>query len=162
MALLRDSGIDTTLVLCGSDRGARGPVEASIAQYGLVNRVHILGFVPSSELGALYRRASALVMASYFGPTNLPPLEAWAAGTPVIYPEAFKAQVADAAILFDYDSPKSLAEAIVKARSPEEHTRLIAAGKERLRYFSDQTDEGHQLLAGHLERLRYRRRPGSY
>ena len=54
-------------------------------------------------------------MPSYFGPTNLPPLEAWAVGTPVIYPEAFKAQAGDAAILFDYDDPRSLADAIVSS-----------------------------------------------
>jgi glycosyltransferase involved in cell wall biosynthesis len=162
LALLRERGLKKTLVLCGSDRGMRGPLEASIARYGLSDQVRILGFVPSSDLGALYRQAAALVMASYFGPTNLPPLEAWAVGTPIIYPEAFKAQAGDAAVLFDYDSPGSLAEAIVKVGSPEERARLVVAGRKRLQYFAEQTDEGHQELARHLIRLRYRRYPGNY
>ena len=89
-------------------------------------------------------------MASYFGPTNLPPLEAWAVGTPVIYPEAFKAQAGDAAILFDYDSPSSLADAIVKACSAQERVRLAAAGKQRLVDFAQQTEEGHHQFARHL------------
>jgi glycosyltransferase involved in cell wall biosynthesis len=162
MRLLRDQGERHRLVLCGSDRGARAAFEALVAQHGLGDSVHILGFVPSAELAALYRGATALVMATYFGPTNLPPLEAWAVGTPVIYPEAFQAQAGDAAILFDYDDPASLAKAILQVGSAEERTRLAIAGKHRLSYFAERIDEGHQQLARHLMRLRYRRYPQVY
>jgi glycosyltransferase involved in cell wall biosynthesis len=160
--LLRDQGERHRLVLCGSDRGARAAFEALVAQHGLGDSVHILGFVPSEELGALYRGANALVMATYFGPTNLPPLEAWAVGTPVIYPEAFQAQAGDAAILFDYDDPASLAKAIVKVGSAEERSRLAIAGKQRLADDAERIDEGHRQLARHLMRLRYRRYPQIY
>lgn len=162
MRLLRDQGERHRLVLCGSDRGARAAFEALVAQHGLGDCVRILGFVPSAELGALYRGASALVMATYFGPTNLPPLEAWAVGTPVIYPEAFQAQAGDAAILFDYDDPASLAKAITKVGSAEERTRLAIAGQQRLAYFAERIDEGHRQLGRHLMRLRYRRYPQTY
>lgn len=162
MCLLRDQGERHRLVLCGSDHGARAAFEMLVTQHGLGDSVRILGFVPSAELGALYRGAKALVMATYFGPTNLPPLEAWAVGTPVIYPEAFKAQVGDAAVLFDYDDPASLATAIAKADSAEERTRLAIAGKQRLAQFRERIDEGHRQLAKHLMRLRYRRYPQIY
>jgi glycosyltransferase involved in cell wall biosynthesis len=162
MRLLRDQGERHTLVLCGSDPGARNGFEALVAQYELGDSVRMLGFVPSAELRALYRSAKALVMATYFGPTNLPPLEAWAVGTVVIYPEAFKAQAGDAAVLFDYDDPASLARAIVKVGSTEERTLLAAAGKERLAYFAERIDEGHREFARHLMRLRYRRYPQIY
>jgi glycosyltransferase involved in cell wall biosynthesis len=157
LALLRDRGLKKRLVLCGSDRGARGRVEALIAQYQLADQVSILGFVDSAELGALYRGALALVMPSYFGPTNLPPLEAWAVGTPVIYPEVFKAQAGDAAILFDYDNPRSLADAIVSVESAETRARLSLAGTDRLKYFAGQIDEGRRQFAYRLQRLKYRR-----
>ncbi|MGY3343470.1 MULTISPECIES: glycosyltransferase [unclassified Bradyrhizobium] len=162
MRLLRDQGERHTLVLCGSDPGARTAFEALVAQYELSDSVRMLGFVPSAELGAFYRGAHALVMATYFGPTNLPPLEAWAVGTAVIYPEAFKAQAGEAAVLFDYDDPASLAKAIAKVGSTDERARLAAAGKERLAYFAERIDEGHRQLARHLMRLRYRRYPQIY
>jgi glycosyltransferase involved in cell wall biosynthesis len=162
MRLLRDRGHKHRLVLCGSDRGSRSEFEALVAGHGLADCVHILGFVPSIELGTLYRNAAALVMASYFGPTNLPPLEAWAAGTPVIYPEAFKAQAGDAAVLFDYDDPASLADAIVKIGSPEERARLVGAGARRLDHFAQEIDEGHRQFAKRIMRLRYRRYPQIY
>jgi glycosyltransferase involved in cell wall biosynthesis len=145
------------LVLCGSDRGTRSGVEQLIARHGLTDQVDILGFVPSSELAALYRNAAALVMASYFGPTNLPPLEAWAVGTPVIYPEAFAAQAGDAAMLFDYDDPVSLADAIEKVDRADERARLVKAGQNRLQYFAARAAEGRQQFARLMQRLRYRR-----
>ena len=156
LALLRERGITERLVLCGSDRGGRDKINAAIRTYGLSDQISIIGFVESAELGALYRGAAALVMPSYFGPTNLPPMEAWAVGTPVIYPEAFKAQAGDAAILFDYDDPRSLADAIVSLRTDGTRERLRTAGHVRLAQFAAETEAGHQKFARHLERLKHR------
>ena len=49
----------------------------------------------------LYTEALALVMPTYFGPTNLPPLEAFQTGTPVLYSDlpGMREQVGDAAIM---------------------------------------------------------------
>ncbi|MET4387999.1 glycosyltransferase involved in cell wall biosynthesis [Bradyrhizobium sp. F1.4.3] len=156
LARLRDQGRIERLVLCGSDRGGRDKIEAAIAAYGLADQVSILGFVESSELGALYRSAAALVMPSYFGPTNLPPLEAWAVGTPVIYPEAFKAQAGDAAILFDYDDPDSLANAIISLRAAGTSQRLREAGERRLQQLASETELGRQHFAQQMDRLKHR------
>ncbi|WFU43653.1 glycosyltransferase family 1 protein [Bradyrhizobium sp. CB82] len=156
LAQLRQQGIKQRLVLCGSDRGGREKIDEAITSYGLSDQVSIVGFVESSELGALYRGASALVMPSYFGPTNLPPLEAWAVGTPVIYPEAFKAQAGDAAILFDYDDPRSLADAIISLGADGTRERLRAAGELRLKHFAAETEIGRRQFARQLERLKHR------
>ncbi|MBK3665681.1 glycosyltransferase family 4 protein [Bradyrhizobium diazoefficiens] len=156
LADLRERSVAERLVLCGSDRGGRDKIDAAIRTYGLSDQISIIGFVESAELGALYRGAAALVMPSYFGPTNLPPLEAWAVGTPVIYPEAFKAQAGDAAILFDYDDPHSLADAIISLRADGTRERLGEAGHRRLAQFAEETKAGHQQFARHLERLRHR------
>nr|WP_306235786.1 glycosyltransferase [Bradyrhizobium sp. Bra64] len=156
LALLRERGITERLVLCGSDRGGRDKIDAAIRTYELSEQISIIGFVESAELGALYRGAAALVMPSYFGPTNLPPMEAWAVGTPVIYPEAFKVQAGDAALLFDYDDPRSLADAIVSLRTDGTRERLRAAGQQRLAQFVEETKAGHAQFARHLDRLKHR------
>ncbi|QOG22126.1 glycosyltransferase family 4 protein [Bradyrhizobium sp. SEMIA] len=156
LAVLREQGITERLVLCGSNRSGRDKLDRAIHSYGLADQISIIGFVESTELAALYRGAAALVMPSYFGPTNLPPLEAWAVGTPVIYPEAFKAQAGDAAILFDYDDPRSLADAIVSLRSDGTRERLRAAGELRLTQFTKETEVGRRQFARHLERLKHR------
>lgn len=156
LALLKAEGRVHRLVLCGSDRGARSKVVELIGYYGLQEQVSVIGFVDSGDLGALYRNAAALVMPSYFGPTNLPPLEAWATDTPVLYPEAFKVQVADAAILFDYDDPRSLAEAVAKLDSAELLAQVRLAGANRLGHFIEQISAGHQDFARKLKRLLHR------
>lgn len=156
LAELRERGITERLVLCGSNRSGRDKIDMAIRNYGLSDQIAIIGFVDSAELATLYRGASALVMPSYFGPTNLPPLEAWAVGTPVIYPEAFKAQAGDAAILFDYDDPHSLADAIVSLRTEGTRERLREAGHRRLAQFAEETKAGQAQFARHLERLKHR------
>ena len=53
-------------------------------------------------------------MPSYFGPTNIPPLEAMALGCPVAVSNkyAMPEQVGDAGLLFDPDSPEEIAKCI--------------------------------------------------
>jgi glycosyltransferase involved in cell wall biosynthesis len=53
-------------------------------------------------------------MPTYFGPTNLPPLEAFSLGVPVLYSDliGLKDQVGEAALLLDLDDPGSLAQNI--------------------------------------------------
>ena len=157
VAMLKNEGSTQRLVLCGSDRGARRRIDHLVAHYNLTDQVSIIGFVDSTELGALYRGATALVMPSYFGPANLPPLEAWTVGTPVIYPEQFKSFVGDAAILFDYDNTRSLADAILQTGSQEVRTSLRKAGEARLQHYAEQIKLGRQQFASHMERLKFRR-----
>jgi glycosyltransferase involved in cell wall biosynthesis len=158
VSLLRDEGVNRKLVLCGSDRGAGEHVHQLVAHYGLADQVSIIGFADSAELGALYRGSAALVMPSYFGPTNLPPLEAWTVGTPVIYPQAFKSFTEDAALLFDYDDARSLADAIKRIDSPELRASLRAASEVRLRHFAEQIGRGREQFSDHMARLQLRRR----
>jgi glycosyltransferase involved in cell wall biosynthesis len=74
----RDTGLKLDLVLTGGDKGNLDHVREVIASLGLGAQVHILGFVPRAELDKLYRAAVALTYPSFFGPDNLPPLEAFA------------------------------------------------------------------------------------
>lgn len=154
LKILHDKGhTDLRLVLCGTDKGGRKRVEKLIHDYGLSGSVIILGFVPSEELSSLYSESGALVMSTYFGPTNLPPLEAWACGTPVIYPSAFKNQVGNAAALFDYDSPLSLAKAIEAAIEPITRNRLIEYGKLALSNHDRKFEEVERILVRAVHRL---------
>jgi len=72
--------------------------------------------VDDREMAAFYRLARALVMPTYFGPTNIPQLEAFALGCPVatsrIY--AIPEQVGDAALLFDPSSVDEIHECLVR------------------------------------------------
>jgi glycosyltransferase involved in cell wall biosynthesis len=74
--------------------------------------VHFLGLVPDEDVPALYEGAVALVMPAYFGPTNLPPLEAVTLGCPVIYSDLpeFREQMGTAALYCDLENVLSLTD----------------------------------------------------
>lgn len=113
---VRRHGVDFDLVLCGADKGNRKHVERCIATERMQDRVHIIGFVSRDELVSLYRNAIALTYLSWGGPENLPPLEAFALGCPVIAARVPGAdeQLGDAALLVDPAAPSQIAEAIAQ------------------------------------------------
>jgi glycosyltransferase involved in cell wall biosynthesis len=82
---LRDQGhLDLSLVLTGSDKGNLAHVMAEAAKLDLSGHVLAPGFVSREDLNDLCRASAALVFPSFFGPDNLPPLEAFALGVPVV------------------------------------------------------------------------------
>ena len=80
----------------------------------LEERVKFVGHVDDQELSRLYLSATALVYASLSGPENLPPLEAMAAGCPVLnsdFPGA-REQLGEAALLVPPLDPNAWAAAM--------------------------------------------------
>jgi glycosyltransferase involved in cell wall biosynthesis len=70
----------------------------------LTNNVKIFNFLSNEEIKYAYKNAVALVMPTYFGPTNIPPLDAWANELPVIYSNHLSEQTSDAALYVDPNS----------------------------------------------------------
>mgnify|MGYP000562024811 CR=1 FL=1 len=65
------------------DKGDFGPVEKLIKDLNLIDNIVLLDYVPQVEIPIFYKKARCLIMPTYFGPTNIPPLEAIAIGCPV-------------------------------------------------------------------------------
>jgi len=107
---------DLKLVLAGSRKNAYPSVVNLVQELHLADDVLFLGYVPDSDMKDLYRLARALVMPTYFGPTNIPPLEAFAAGCPVAVSDIYgmPEQVGDAALLFNPDSVSGIADCLKK------------------------------------------------
>jgi glycosyltransferase involved in cell wall biosynthesis len=76
---------DVRLVLTGSDAGNEASaIVAEARRLGVEEEVLILGYLQISVLDAVVANALALVMPTYLGPTNLPPILALQMGTPAI------------------------------------------------------------------------------
>ena len=85
LAHLKEShSIRHNLVFTGADQGNSEHIKAQAQALGVADQVTMLGFVGTDTLAALYRSATALVFPSFFGPDNLPPLEAAHFSCPVI------------------------------------------------------------------------------
>jgi glycosyltransferase involved in cell wall biosynthesis len=116
------------LVLSGQHYGRLDGLEARARSLGVSDRVRHLGHVPHDTLAPLLRSATGLVFPSLYEGFGAPPVEAMACGCPVAVSDrgSLPEVVGDAALLFDPESPPSIAEAM---------TRLIEdeAARERLR-----------------------------
>lgn len=129
-------------IFSGGDKGNLTYVQSYVRKMNLEQRVRFVGFVDNDEIPELFRQSLALVMPTYFGPTNLPPLEAFELGVPVLYSDkaGLRDQVGNAALLMDLGDPMSMADHIKNLiDDPQLRIRLVEAGRDRLKCF-DRTD----------------------
>jgi glycosyltransferase involved in cell wall biosynthesis len=82
---------NASLTICGaaSDEGYYAKCREFIETKGLMDRIHMVGNLPSTELAALLDTASCLVMASRQENAPMAIAEAHARGVAVVAPEAF-------------------------------------------------------------------------
>src|SRR5262249_40728612 len=87
------------------------------------------------DMSGLYAEAAALVMPTFFGPTNIPVLEAWAFGCPVVTSDVrgIREQVDRAAILVDPGSAEAVADGIYRIWTASSlASQLAVLGRGRL------------------------------
>ena len=110
-----------------------------IESLGLTQRVHWLGLVKREDMPGLMVGAAAVLYPSLYEGFGLPPLEAMAAGSPVIASNAscLPEVLGDAAILVEPTDQRGLAEALEAVLTRDEvRQRLVAAGRARARTFT--------------------------
>jgi glycosyltransferase involved in cell wall biosynthesis len=134
LARVKEKYPDITLVLVGTRKNAYEDVVKHVNLLGLDSHVRIFGYVPDNDMPEFYRRARAMVMPTFFGPTNIPPLEAFALGCPVAVSNIYgiPEQVGDAALLFDPNSVDEMASCIERLwRDDALCVSLISKGNAR-------------------------------
>ena len=132
--LKEQKGLNFILALCGSDKGNLAFVKGFVEKQGMNDQVRFLGFVSKEELVALYRQALALTFVTCCGPDNIPPLEAFALGCPVIASTVRGAQeqYGDSVLPVKPSDPEAIGQAIWDLHSDERlRERLVKAGGER-------------------------------
>jgi glycosyltransferase involved in cell wall biosynthesis len=137
---------------------------ALAAQLNVADRILYLGPVPGDDMPALFTLSAGLVMPTFFGPTNIPPLEAWHYGRPVITSNirGLREQNGDASLLVDPRSPVDLARAMLELwRSESLAAELAARGKKRLSSYNWSTfvDGVGSIMSEACERVRTGRTP---
>lgn len=133
---LKNDVDDIHLILVGTEKNCFQEIEEYIRDNELEKNITVMGFVSDGNIVYLYKHAVAMVMPSYFGPTNIPPLEAMALGCPTIVSNkyAMPEQVGDAGLLFDPDSPEEMAECIRRVWTDESlRKRMISKGYQKIK-----------------------------
>jgi glycosyltransferase involved in cell wall biosynthesis len=157
LVLVRDQGFCPNVVFSGGDKGNRAYLEKIVTAYSLEDQVRFLGFVPPEHMLGLYEGCLAVTMPTYFGPTNLPPLEAWMIGKPLIYSSNLLEEVGDAAICVDPDNAEQLAEAIIECHNQDRQENLVKRGKMRLSELYQRRSHSEDKLREHLIKYTKRR-----
>lgn len=114
LANLKQVYPEIAIVLAGSPKNGYDAVKKQVKALNLEANVKFVGFVPEQDIASFFKYARALIMPTFFGPTNIPPLEAHVYDCPVgisgIY--GMQAQLEDAALYFDPKSVQSIQEAM--------------------------------------------------
>ena len=147
---VKKQNVNFHLVLSGGNKGNLEYLLSIISQFELNDSVHILGLVPSIHMKALYQGSIAVVMPTYFGPTNLPPLEAWTLGVPLIYSNHLVNQTEKAALTIDPDDSVSIANAMQKICDIDLRNKLINEGFLKINEINKKRNEAVHILTNKL------------
>ncbi|MGH2671000.1 MAG: glycosyltransferase family 4 protein [bacterium] len=149
--------LEVPMVFCGSATGKiarrtfRELMELS-HRLGVESQIRHLGHVSDEDMSGLYAGAAALVIPTFFGPTNIPVLEAWAFGCPVMTSDirGIRQQAGEAALLVDPRSAEAIAEGVYRLWTDEDLRRALAdRGRRRLSTYTP--DDYRQRLMKILE-----------
>ena len=139
-SILRRRGVEhAQLVIAGEEISKYPSLRRLVHRFQLHQHVRFFGFVPEATLAALYRLASVFVFPSLYEGFGLPPLEAMAAGAPVVTSNvsSLPEVVGDAALLIDPMDAGAIAEAMGRVLGDAQlRADLIARGHARVRTFS--------------------------
>jgi glycosyltransferase involved in cell wall biosynthesis len=150
------------MVFCGSYTGkimqnAFNEVRSLSSKLGLEEEIHYLGYVPDEDMSGLYAGAVGLAMPTFFGPTNIPVLEAWAFDCPVLTSDirGIREQTGNAAILVDPRSEESIADGFYQL-CMDENLRGVLADRGRRRLASYTADDYRRRLIEIIEEAKTR------
>jgi len=130
---------DLRLIVIGDDISRYPDVRRAMIQCRVEQSVRFLGFVPLDTLRTFHELATAFVFPSLYEGFGLPPLEAMAAGTPVIASQvsSLPEVVGGAAMLVNpenvFDIARGITEVLLNAELREE---LITKGRRQAARFS--------------------------
>lgn len=141
---------ENPLPLLVADLGEQ-PAEAILREIGeprLRGMLRLAGYIPNSDLPAIYNRASAFLYTSLRESFGIPQLEAMACGTPVVTSatSAIPEVAGEGAILVDPTDPKAIADALLRLETDAAfRARQVAYGLERVKRFSWEKTARHLL-----------------
>jgi glycosyltransferase involved in cell wall biosynthesis len=131
--------LDWDLVIAGGTGWGDEPLQAWVQAASLADQIHFVGYVPDTELIALYRGARFFCLPSLFEGFGLPILEAQSYGVPVMTANnsALPEIAGDAALLVDPTDVDAIAAAMLRLSQDETlRQQLIAAGYANVKRFS--------------------------
>jgi glycosyltransferase involved in cell wall biosynthesis len=140
------------IVFCGSDKGNLSFIKKKISDFKLENNITVLNFVQNDELFILYKNCKAIIMPSFFGPTNIPPLDAWQFGKTVFYGKHLDSETQEGPIYFDVFDQQVLEKKIIEFENNHNlATKYSNLGQMQLKKILIKRERGYSDLEKKLQ-----------
>jgi glycosyltransferase involved in cell wall biosynthesis len=135
------SEVAPVLVLAGrvNSQRERDTLDTALRDFAMASDTCVVGFVPDSDLRALYAESSVFLFPSLYEGFGLPVVEAMAAGVPVVSSDrgALPEVMGQAGIAFNPDDPIAASRAVLEVlQNRELAQRLSHEGHQHARIFS--------------------------
>ena len=150
---LKSKKKNINFIFCGRDQGNLKNIKNKILEYGIQDNVKIIGYIKDDELLEFYKLSDALVMPTFFGPTNIPPVEAWSLKVPVLYSSLNINHGKNAALYFNPESVDQLIKVILKLDSKKTYKKLILNGTKRLKDLKKDNKLGHKKFIFYISKF---------
>jgi len=146
------------LIFCGADKSGfisknKSYLIKRSKELGVHDYVLFLNHVSNKDLISLYKSSFALVMPTYFGPINIPPIEAHKYEIPVIYTKQFANlhYDFDYQIPIDLDDSQTLVDAIESLQNSKDlRNKLINNGK---KFYTQMLTERSKFLINFQKKI---------
>jgi glycosyltransferase involved in cell wall biosynthesis len=153
--ILKDRGTVITLLFSGEKNLEYKRLLKYVKDNELERQVKFTGYIPDSEIVAYYQNALAMVMPTFYGPTNIPPVEAILSGCVPVVSDIYgmPSQLEDAALYFNPNEPDEIAERIESlVKQPGLRDKLLVDGlKIRDKFSQDRfKNDVKDLLSNYL------------
>jgi len=144
---------DFRLLFCGSDKGNIGYIKKQVQILGLEQNVIFGGFIDDEALFTLYKNAAALVMPTFFGPTNIPPIEALFLGCPALLSDigGHREIMGDAALYFNPTDDDAIFGSMTAITEKQVRENVLANGAKKARVTPHHIDKALLQLQAHFE-----------
>ena len=139
ISILKKNIPEVSLVLSGGPKYEYEKVYNLALKLGLINNIKFVGYIPDSDVRGFYCRARALVMPTFFGPTNIPPLEALVCKCPIAVSRIYgmPEQLRNSALYFNPNSVDELVYVLTSLWNDDNLCKkLVETGQEMLQIWN--------------------------
>ncbi len=146
LKILREKGYDLHLVIAGGKGWLEDEMYKTLAESGMQDYVHLIGFADDEHIAALYSGAECVVFPSLYEGFGFPVLEGMACGTPVVTSNvsSLPEVAGDAALMVDPYDIEAISDAIQRILDDSElGDMLIQRGFEQSKKFTWENSAKH-------------------
>ena len=160
-SLLKDKGVEKKFIFCGNDMGNLDNIKQKVIELNLSKNFNFFNCLKNNEVNYLYKNCEAVVMPTFFGPTNIPLFNSWYYKKIIFYSSHLKNKFEDCAVYCDPLEPTSWADALSEFDiNKEYYQNILINSSNMLLNVQGQRNECLKDISDYL--IRYRKIISTY